>query len=765
MAEDPTPLEFEFTAEGEELEPLVPAEAGCESEAHALEFDESGALVGAEGAAIEDPGLARPLPRPGPVVPPRPPLFRPCSLGALNGSWLLQLTPARPPHPVGLFETRGPMRVEASATRLRISGDVYVRRLILPPTPARGAPDASTPIAPGAVIARNWYPAYPQSEYRWYFRSLGVTYANGLLTFGFERHLWDVAQQQFTAQDTGSVRLTCRQVPVRPPWAPQPTIQMTGTATIGGTSYTVTATKTSPFYRGCLVEVDVMTNRQWPATATSCDGQQAHTFQGVYRTAGMDFRAVVNEVNVPDDTLLTIAELHGLLTTHRSLSPGGENWRLWLLIGSRMDGTLGIMFDTGNPPHREGAVGFHDPTLANSPAIHAPARGRPLGEVPLAFLRTMVHEAGHAFNLFHPKHDVHAPPVGTTIMNQTGDVIGFATAANPYPCTATMAFDEHNRTSLIHSPDPQVKPGWKEFGWGHSTTFAGIAEPVDADGLRAGAPGVPGLRLELRLPEQVHRGEFVSATVTVINTGEEPQRVTAALNLSEGDLWLSMVSPTGERTEVRDVVLACGDRRVVELGPGESISGELELFHTSSGLTFDQSGTYTLQAEADVGEVPGDILLSEPARVVVRPAVSDQERELERLTVDPGVGLALGLGDFGAERGAQERLTAVMDGFPDTDTAAACAMVIANSAARDVRDVRGGDVDRPADDELAGRAFDVAVGGRDAATVARLAAAVVSPVEPTPPLLERVRERLSAEGEYGEEDASQASKILDDHSA
>jgi hypothetical protein len=87
-------------------------------------------------------------------------------------------------------------------------------------------------------------------------------------------------------------------------------------------------------------------------------------------------------------------------------------------------------------------------------------------------------------------------------MNQTGDVVGFATTANPYPCNATMAFNDHNRTSLIHSSDPQVKPGWKEFGWGHSATFTGIAEPVDAEGLRAGAREGAGLRVELRLPEQ-----------------------------------------------------------------------------------------------------------------------------------------------------------------------------------------------------------------------------------------------------------------------
>jgi hypothetical protein len=52
------------------------------------------------------------------------------------------------------------------------------------------------------------------------------------------------------------------------------------------------------------------------------------TFTGVYRAAGMDFRVVVNEIDVPDDPLLTTPELHTLLTMHRSLSAGGHNSHL-----------------------------------------------------------------------------------------------------------------------------------------------------------------------------------------------------------------------------------------------------------------------------------------------------------------------------------------------------------------------------------------------------------------------------------------------------
>jgi len=745
MADQPPEPVVELTGDDEELEPLVPDDTACGEAELDLAFDEFGELIESRDVVVR--------PEIGPIQPQLPELtlLRPCSLKTLNGSWLLQLTPQLP-FASPFQEIRGPMRIEAGGGVLRISGDVYLRKLVA----AVGSIEPASPVHHTLLIRRNWYPAFPQSQYRWYFRSRGVTYSQGVLSFPFERRLWDVPTQQFTGVDNGSMRLTCRASLVRPSWAPQPTIQMKGTATIGGRKFDVTATKTSPFHRGCRVEVDAMTGRQWPATAPACGGQSNVSFTGVYRAAGMDFVATVNELNVPSDPVLTTAEMHALLATHQTaVTAGDPSWRLWLLVGSAdQQGNFGIMFDQV-APHRQGAVGFADPTLPVNPKIEAAAQGQALNDVPLAFLRTLIHEAGHAFNLFHPKHDIHAVPVGTTIMNQTGDVISFATAANPYPCTATMAFDDHNRTSLIHSPDPQVKPGWKEFGWGHSSTFAGVGEPTDAAGLQAAEVDEPGLEVELVLPEQVQRGEFVVATVTVTNSGDEPRQVSAALNLAEGDLWLSVVTPAGERLDVRDVVLACGPSRIVELAPGDYIAGQIELLYTSTGVTFDQPGKYSLHAEYDTGDPAGEMIRSNTVEVVVRPATSEDEMLVERLSTSDDVGLAFALGDYGAAPEAFEKLDTLMREFGTSATGAASAMVIANSAARPHRDLRTDEESRSPDDQLVQEALEIAVSAGPPEEVARLAAAVVSPLEPEAPLLELVAEQVSG--------SEEAQRILEDH--
>jgi hypothetical protein len=240
---------------------LMPDDAVCGEAALDLAFDEDGA-----------PTVRRD--RPGPVQP-----FIPCTLEALNGSWLLELTPEFFP----LRLIRGPMRVEASAARFRISGDIYVRDLGNAPP---NAAELQSPIAPSALLWPNWYPAFAQGQYRWYFRSQGITYSDGVLTFPFERRLWDPALQEFAGVDTGTMRLTCRQQRVALPWAPQPTIRMMGTATIGGRTFTARATKTSRHHRGCRVEVDVMRNRRWPATAVGCGGQPTFSFTASTETPG-----------------------------------------------------------------------------------------------------------------------------------------------------------------------------------------------------------------------------------------------------------------------------------------------------------------------------------------------------------------------------------------------------------------------------------------------------------------------------------------------
>ena len=709
----------------------------------------------------------------GPVI--RPELLtRPCAIGTLDGSWLLELERRTVFGP----EVRGALRIEVGASSLRVSGDMYARRVFPPvftelelerlrpipvPMPGGGlradsdadagerdASEGEAPILSEFLpLGLRWYPAFPASEYSWYFRSNGSTYVDGTLTVQIVRHLWNRTTQEFVSTDTGTLTLRCRRplVVTTASTILGESQRMTGTLSIGGTVTNVTARKTSPMYRGCRIEVDAMVNRVFPASATIGSGAPA-TVRSVYAGAGWDVTVVTDEITVPNDADLTNAELATLMSGHRQ-TVSGESWRLWLFVGSAQGGLFGIMFDDDTVP-REGAAGFADVQLGNDSFIAAAARGRPLDEVPAAFLRTLVHEAGHAFNLWHPKHDVHNPGIGIEIMNQTGDVMGFATTANPYPGNASFAFSDHDRTSLIHSPDPQVRPGWKNFGWGHGDLSAGLPAPVDAAGL-GGDTGDEGLELSVAMPAQAFVGEYVTAEVVLTNVSTEPRTVTTLINLSEGDLVFLHTPPDHSLQHLVDVAIGCGPRPTTVLQPGESIRNHVQVFFTNQGVTFTEPGRHTVAAQLEVDAMT--TVRSTPVTVDVRGPGSDAEVDISAKTLTPGVGRAIALGDFATDAAARAVLTDLAEQHSDTDTGAAGALVLANALARSFTDVRARDVREAAPDEAA-HFLELAVAGRSAERVAALAVTVASPTEKDAPVVADTIAALKARGKGGARSAA-----------
>ncbi|MDN3497390.1 hypothetical protein QL996_15730 [Planococcus sp. APC 4015] len=696
----------------------------------------------------EDGEIIRPIGEIGPVIRPEW-LSRPCAIGALDGSWLIEVEQRHIFAPL----LRGALRIEVGDSSLRVSGDMYSRRsfppiiqverppvvfpdppvIIEPELPVRPRPfgdETEQDLLNPQLFSFNWYPAFPKGEYSWYFRSTGATYADGVLTVQIVRHLWNRTTQEFVSTDTGTLTLSCRRPLVLSPATTFiPAAQkMTGTLSIGASTSTVKATKTSSLYRGCRIEVDAMVNRVFPASATIGSGATA-TLASVYRTAGWDVRATTDSVTVPDDANLTNAELATLMTNNRQ-AVAGEDWRLWLFVGSGQGGLFGIMFDDDSVP-REGAAGFADATLGNASNIAAAARNRPLDEVPSAFLRTLVHEAGHAFNLWHPKHDVHNPGIGTEIMNQTGDVIGFATTANPYPGNASFEFSDHDRTSLIHSPDPQVRPGWKNFGWGHGDLSSGLPAPVDVAGLGADQPD-DGLVLTLNMASQAFVGEYVTAEVVLTNVSDAAREVTTLLTLSEGDLVFVRSAPDGGLDHVVDIAIGCGPRPMTVLQPGESVRNHVQVFFTNQGVTFTEPGRHTIAAQLAVD--PVTVVRSDTVTIDVRTPASGVEVDISASTLTPGVGRAIALGDFADDEGARDTLIALAEAHSDTDTGAAGALVLANSFARSFTDYRLG-TSRDADGGEAARFLELAVTGRSAARAVELAVTVASPTEKDAPVI------------------------------
>jgi hypothetical protein len=746
--------------------PLLPDD--CGQDAEDLIYDETGALT---YRRLASPRVYETI---SPVPARRIPLNRSCSLAALNGSWNITIRPR-----IGFLggQIRGPMRLEAANGVLRVSGDVYYKqwawarsaigsRTVFPRGDLGLGDDAEDhQMATATAVAywnRNWYPHYPFDEYSWYFRSTGASYFGGELYFPLIRHIWSKSSQEFVSTEAGWMRFNCSRSIVTSRWYPQPTIKMTGEAMIGGQLHVVTATKTSAYYRGAVVEVDVMRDRSWPATAGG------HTFSGTYRGDGIDLAVNMSQTNIPEDNTLTDAELHTLLSGWRDISDIGNTWRIWTLVGSKRSGsnTFGLMFDQA-APHREGCVSYTDAMFGSSSSLKPSVKNKRLGDVPVGHLRTLVHEVGHVLNLYHPKHDVHNPGIGTTIMNQTGDVMGQATTGNLYPDNATFAFSGHNRTSLIHSPDPQIAPGWKPFGWGHGSLFSGLMTPTDAVGLSQPESGGDSIRLDIELPPDVVRGEFITACVTVTNPSDEGIVISSALNLAEGDLEIDVTTPSGRSLVIRDVVQVCGTPGSTELAAGESLRKTVQLFYGNNGHLFDEAGRYELKARF-VPDAGTDVTVdSGVVSTTVHEPKTDGERAIAELSMDPDVGLSFALGDFAHHADAGAKLKQISENYATTDTGTAAALVLANAYGRTFRDVREGSVLRKRNPADVAAALDLALEDIDLVHLAEIATTIPSAGDKEAPVIPELVDRMSAGGAASLDtaDSDAAIRILEDFTA
>lgn len=406
---------------------------------------------------------------------------------ALDGGWYLQLQ-SEDKDPKKYL--RGPLRIErASGDAAQSFGDFLISAdLYRYDGDASGFPEPITENKNLLKIDRNWYPQLPWAYYFSHIKckhNNSVSYDSGKLSFDADHYLWDKNwYPDVSAPQEGHFDISCPHQLVMHDNLPQSTLRLTGNASIGADHYRLIATKTSPLYRGCRVEVDVMQHRHSIPDADH-HGRARESFTGVFRKTGFDIDRTDGNMDIRDAVELTKKQLNDHLKTKQDLGFKRDetSWRLWMLVASRFDEDpddpaerwFGFMFDSVAPDHfwREGAAVFYDPLVLLGPEpkpVAEGVKGKRLGELDVAFLRTALHEAGHAFGLIHPIDDQRlGKKKGRTIMNGTGDVKSKATKKEPFPHNIEFAFDPQNALLLIHSPDPKVAPGWSRGFYSDAT--------------------------------------------------------------------------------------------------------------------------------------------------------------------------------------------------------------------------------------------------------------------------------------------------------
>ncbi|HEV7265750.1 MAG TPA: hypothetical protein VGN83_12635 [Falsiroseomonas sp.] len=391
----------------------------------------------------------------------------PLSAEALDGSWYLRLVPEGGGAPL-----HGVLRIEAKPEfGLQVSADLYHA----PSAPLR------PPRKQAECFDGLWYPHLPAAPDGWgaayaaYLRGTAAALVDRRdLRLAFVHYPWNAALHDFgRGQHEGWMALRCsRRLFCHQEGIGLPTPKLHGSAMLGGILHRVTACKTSPYQRGCYVVAEEMVGTRWPANATL--GGKPKTFTGVFHEHGIDIRGHFAPVKWPKINPLACDCCFRAINRAPFGGVPPDTWRMRLLVGLTGETpqgrrVLGVMRDD-EEPYRETAVGFYKENLPAALRVQANRLERklehgPLGGTPLAFLRTLLHEAGHVFSLQHRADLVDVPP-GQTLMEPTSAVIANALPGQQrYPQNAKFCFSDHDVAVLLHAPDVQVAPGRMPYNW------------------------------------------------------------------------------------------------------------------------------------------------------------------------------------------------------------------------------------------------------------------------------------------------------------
>ena len=502
-----------------------------------------------------------------------------CLPGTLKeGCYYLRLMPTSL-HTPARFQYEGTLRIQHSGGSIIASGDLYINDFCKTPT---YCPSLSVNSDRKYII-----PVFTRKQYVYYLRVTvvqGSQEARNALTlelepyrFDHSTHTWGKGES-LTAEIKDSVGTDGIHY-----WRGD--VQTRSNTVLGH----LLVVWVSPALRQAVIEIDRVAASECPAQDNACK-----EWKEVFKKAGWDIDVEISDENVeePEDYSWSTSELHQKMLEYRKAVDLDREWRFHLMAVRELDDkeAFGLMYDNTisgiNDIPREGAaIASH--VLFPEMEFWGKCKGRRFGECKEPYIRTAIHEIGHAMMLYHPDNVYE-----NYIMQQTVHVANNACNTTPprqFPDNIEWCFSPRDIKLLCHLPDIAVRPGGISFGVPNSRL------PVNA---RDEIIVPEGLELKVSaLHEVVPIGAPVRVNFSLINHSSQKQKVPGSLSMKSGHISGRIIDPLGAAQDFATIHQYTMDIMPQELDATQTISHSVTLLWGTEGPLFPTSGFYRIIIE------------------------------------------------------------------------------------------------------------------------------------------------------------------------
>lgn len=369
---------------------------------------------------------------------PFPPGFLP------EGCYFIRLMPTSPYTPPR-FQYEGTIRVQRFGDTTIASGDLYNKDVCVS-FPIKNDGTANVPV-------------FPRKDYAYYLSVTGIEgeQETGNILLELEPHYFNQFNQTWSKRVPLKAVLKFSTEPGNIHYWRGEILTHSGIV-LGYMIFVFV----SPFLRQAIIEIDRV------ATAPLPIDRKKDRWRSVFKKACWDVVVEISDDDVEetDGIIWSHEKLHEKMLKYRQSADLDTQWRYHLLVvGKLSGGDFGAMYDNtvnginGNP--REGAAISYLESFPDD-LCWGKCRGKPFGKFLDPYIRTAIHEIGHAMNLYHP--DNHNE---NHIMQKTLHVARNADPQKQFPDNIEWSFSSQDVHLLCHLPDIVLRPGGVWFGTDH----------------------------------------------------------------------------------------------------------------------------------------------------------------------------------------------------------------------------------------------------------------------------------------------------------